>query len=129
MIANIQNAPVQMLCMLALDDESTLTYPLPDQIFGFHAQQTCEKLFKALIASHGIAYPLTHDLAELMKILVVQGETLPPVPFDPFLLIPYAVQLRYQYGVGLTDEERQAVRETIVILREYVVGRILELER
>jgi len=115
--------------MLAEDDESTLTYPLPDHIFGFHAQQSCEKLFKALIAAHGVAYPLTHDLAELMKLLAVHQETLPAVPFDPLLLMPYAVHLRYQYGVGLTQRERQDIQESVVALREYVVARILELER
>ena len=47
---------------LARDDESTLAYPLPDQIFGFHAQQSCEKLLKAPISSHNFKYELTHIL-------------------------------------------------------------------
>lgn len=114
--------------MLALDDESTLTYPLPDHIFGFHAQQSCEKLFKALIATHGVAYPLTHDIAELMKLLVLSHETLPSVPYDPLLLMPYAVHLRYQYGAALTERERQDIQDSVSLLREHVVGRILKLE-
>ncbi len=38
MIATIQAQPVRKLCTLAQNDESALQYPLPDEIFGFHAQ-------------------------------------------------------------------------------------------
>ena len=40
-----------------------------DEIFGFHAQQAAEKLFKAWLALLGETYPMTHDLTELLEIL------------------------------------------------------------
>lgn len=118
-----------MLCSLAMDDESTLQYPLPDQIYGFHAQQSCEKLFKALISTHDRDYPFTHELEKLLKLLVACGESLPSVPFAFERMEPFAVVLRYDFGPGLSADDRNLVRESVAILREHVVGRILELER
>ena len=80
MTGNILSPQIQMLCMLAQDDESALRYPLPNQIFGFLAQQSCEKLLKALLGSNGIAYPLTHQLGELYKLLAKCQETPPTLP-------------------------------------------------
>ena len=40
-----------------------------DEIFGFHVQQAAEKLFKAWLALLGEAYPMTHDLTELLEML------------------------------------------------------------
>ncbi len=118
-----------MLLSLALDDESTLSYPLPDQIFGFHAQQSCEKLLKSLISSHDVRYDLTHSLAKLMEKLTECLEMLPSLPFNLINLEPFAVQFRYEEGPPLTDSERREIRESVSILRHHVVSRILELER
>ena len=129
MTANIQSPQIKMLCMLAQDDESALQYPLPDQIFGFLAQQSCEKLLKALLGSNGVAYPLTHQLGELYKLLARCQETLPSLSYDPLQLVPFAVLLRYQYGPPLPESDRLAIRDSVAKLREHVVARILELER
>jgi len=80
--------------------------PLPDQIFGFHAQQSCEKFFKALIAAHGRTYPFTHSLEKLAEILEQAAERLPEMPYDLLLLEPFAVQFRYDIGDSLSEEER-----------------------
>ena len=40
-----------------------------DEVFGFHAQQAAEKLFKAWLALLGETYPMTHDLSELLELL------------------------------------------------------------
>lgn len=40
-----------------------------DEIFGFHAQQAAEKLFKAWLASLGETYPPSHDLAASLDML------------------------------------------------------------
>ncbi|SNT38331.1 HEPN domain-containing protein [Granulicella rosea] len=128
MIGSIQNQHAQMLCTLARDDESTLQYPLPDQIYGFHAQQSCEKLMKALLTAHGVAYPFTHILAVLIKELTVHNELLPVTSFDLKRLEPYAVQLRYDTSNRLSPDERTAIRDAVVLLREHIVTRILALE-
>jgi HEPN domain-containing protein len=129
MIATIKNPHIQTLCKLAQEDESTLQFPLPDQIYGFHAQQSCEKLFKALIAANNRAYPFTHSLEKLSDILMECGESLPSMPYDPIQLEPFAVELRYDLGGTLSDEEKKEILESLVILREYVLERVLELEK
>jgi len=128
MTDKIQNPHIQTLCQLAEEDESTLQFPLPDQIFGFHAQQSCEKLFKALIAANGKAYPFTHSLEKLADLLADCHEALPDTPYDVLLLEPFAVQLRYDIGDSLPDEDKVAIRESIVTLRLHVIQRILSLE-
>ena len=44
-----------------------------DEVFGFHAQQAAEKLFKAWLASLGETYPQSHDLAAPLDILTACG--------------------------------------------------------
>jgi hypothetical protein len=129
MIANIQAQPVRKLCTLAQNDESALQYPLPDEIFGFHAQQCAEKLLKALIAAHGVAYPFTHSMNDLLKIVGVCGEHLPLLPYEPLALQPFAVQLRYDEGPVLPEDVRKKMRESAAILREFVVARVLALQQ
>lgn len=36
----------------------------------FHVQQAAEKMLKALLASQGVRYPLTHDLRALLNLAV-----------------------------------------------------------
>lgn len=128
MTDGIQNPHVKTLCELAGQDESTLQFPLPDQIFGFHAQQSCEKLFKALIAANGLTYPFTHSLERLSEILVAAGETLPKTSYDLLDLEPFAVEFRYDVGGSLSEEEKTGIRESLRLTREYVLERILVLE-
>ena len=114
---------------MAQADESALQFPLPDHLYGFAAQQSCEKLLKALISAHHQAYPFTHKFGELEKVLGLFGEQLPTLPYSLLLLEPFAVQHRYDLSDPLLESERQGMRETVVTLREHVVARILELER
>ncbi len=84
---------------------------------------------KALISCHNRKYPFTHDLQDLANLLLDCKEVLPPLRFSLQRLVPYGVQLRYDLGAKLTDDERLAMRESVATLREHVVARILELER
>jgi hypothetical protein len=129
MTGSIRSAHVRTLCILAQADESSLQFPLPDNIYGFHAQQSCEKLFKALLAANGIVYPFTHRLETLAKLLETCGEILPFTPYDPIDLDPYAVELRYDMGDPLSSSDRVTIRQSVAILRESILNRILELEQ
>ena len=65
-----------------------------DAVFGFHVQQAVEKSFKAWLALLGAAYPLTHDLEELLELLSARESD--ASRFDGLTeYSPYAVQLRY----------------------------------
>ena len=64
---------VALLLAKAAQDEYVLDKLLDDsdapvEIFGFHAQQTAEKLLKAILCHAGIEYPLTHQLVELLDL-------------------------------------------------------------
>ncbi len=60
----------------------------------FHAQQAAEKALKAVLLTHGITLPRTHDLAFLMDRLP-PAISLPPGMIDLPTLSKYAVQHRY----------------------------------
>ncbi len=65
-----------------------------DEIFGFHTQQAVEKSFKAWLALLGEAYPLTHDLGELLALLAARDGG--ASRFEGLIeYTPYAVPLRY----------------------------------
>ena len=118
-----------MLCTPATGDESALQYPLPDWIFGFHGQQSCEKLLKALATALNLKYSHTHSLRKLVELLGDVSETVPLPPEMIALLQPFAVETRYDFGDPLTERDRTAIQAMVAALREHVVARILELER
>jgi hypothetical protein len=45
------NPQIQQLFDASARDEHTIAFPVPDEVFGFHAQQAVEKLYKALSLS------------------------------------------------------------------------------
>jgi hypothetical protein len=128
MTANIRNPHVQTLFTLAQADESSLQFALPDHIFGFHAQQTCEKLLKALISSLHRKYPFTHKPSDLFTLFSGIGEIIPATPYQIENLDPYAVEFRYNFGTPLTDEGRLQIRKSLAIVRNHTLTRILALE-
>ena len=84
----------------------------------FHAQQTVEKYFKAWLCETGVAFPKTHDLAALLKLLLplepLWSAFLPQVQ----LLEDYAVDFRYPGDTATLDEARQALKNCKSIRRE-----------
>jgi HEPN domain-containing protein len=106
------------------DDEENLPRPVNDRSFGFHAQQSIEKLLKALIAGHQQKYKYTHDIADLLLEITNLGET-PSI--DPRLaksLTDYAGVWRYQAPVPISADQKAAIHQAITALRVYVLGRL-----
>lgn len=67
----------------------------PDEIFGFHAQQSVEKAFKAWLAFLGEPFPRTHDLQRLIDLLGARG--ISTGSMASFVdLNAFAVQYRYE---------------------------------
>lgn len=80
-----------------LDDEE-----IADSIFGFHAQQSVEKLLKAILMIKGAPFKKTHDLTLLYE-LCEQNNIAMPCGLDELdSLTPYAVIFRYD---EIEDEE------------------------
>lgn len=77
-----------------------------DEVFGFHAQQTAEKLLKAWIAVRGGHYPRSHDLMIFIQILSNLGEDITGLD-DLIDLNPFAVQYRYE---SLADDDEDLDR-------------------
>jgi HEPN domain-containing protein len=66
------------------------------EIFGFHAQQTVEKLLKAWLSVSGIKYERIHDLQILFSLLKEQGQNIPPEFEELEYLTDFAVTFRYE---------------------------------
>jgi HEPN domain-containing protein len=111
----------------ALLDEVLESPRVTDAIFGFHAQQSAEKLLKASLAQAGVAYPLTHRLGQLIDLIRDSGIDLPS-EFDAInLLTPFAVEFRYD-SIPEEDEEaldRPTARQILIRLRAWAEARIL----
>ena len=76
----------------------------PDEVIGFHGQQAAEKLLKAVLANAGVAYPITHRLAELIDLINDAGFRFPRHLDDIRFLTPFAVEFRYD----ILPEERES---------------------
>jgi len=74
----------------------------------FHAQQSIEKLLKAVLIFHGIEYQRTHDLHTLASLLLKHGVTPPCSPEELTRLNPFAVTFRYD------DTDIPLIRDTVV---------------
>ena len=89
----------------------------------FHAQQAAEKAFKAVLLSHGIQFPLTHDIEELIEIAGNNGLSLPPEICQAGILTPYAVETRYpgfwfEVSPDEVDEALRMAEQTLAWAKE-----------
>ena len=66
-----------------------------DSILGFHAQQAVEKSLKAILSRARVEFRRTHDLAELLDLLMDSGVEPPPDADRLDELNPFAVAARY----------------------------------
>ncbi len=73
----------------------------------FHCQQSAEKYLKALLQELGLPVPRTHDLEELLDLLLPHDGTLAPLRRGLRSLTRYAVAFRYP-GVRATTRQMQA---------------------
>ncbi|HPO14450.1 MAG TPA: HEPN domain-containing protein [Candidatus Hydrogenedentes bacterium] len=76
------NEMALLLLRKAAQDEFTVRKLIddpesPDEIIGFHAQQTVEKLLKAFLGASCIPYRKTHSLLELIDVILDHGFPLP----------------------------------------------------
>ena len=96
--------------------------PVRDAIC-FHAQQCIEKYLKAWLQETNIPFPRTHDLQELLNLIVPVLPAWDVWREDFSKLSEHAVDPRYPgkfasaaetaHAMGICDEVRQAVREQL----------------
>ncbi len=110
--------------------EHTLTLGDDDCPFDtvcFHAQQCVEKYLKSLLTWHGLSFPKTHDLTELLA-LVPQTTPLDMTMDDLAELSPYAVESRYPgEWEPLTRQEADLAVELAKKLRLTVRNHLKEI--
>jgi HEPN domain-containing protein len=76
----------------------------------FHCQQAAEKYLKALLQETGLAVPRTHELEDLLDLLLPHDATLAPLRRSLRSLTPYAVNFRYPGSRATTRRMLAALR-------------------
>jgi HEPN domain-containing protein len=117
----------ETLLRKSADDRAVLDHALAPAILGFHAQQACEKLLKALLTERGCEYPRTHDLAVLEQLLERHDGPLPALAVSLPLLTDYAVPYRYDDLPPGFQVDAVELRKTVDGLRAHVEGRLQAL--
>ena len=77
----------------------------------FHCQQAAEKYLKALLQKLGAVVPRTHDLEDLLNLLLAHDATLAPLRTRLASLSRYAVEVRYP-GPRATLRQMQSALRT-----------------
>ncbi len=76
----------------------------PRDVVCFHCQQAAEKYLKALLQESGLVVPRTHELADIVDLLLPGDATLARLRRKADSLTQYAVDYRYP---GETASKRQ----------------------
>ncbi len=84
---------------------------VPDSAVGFFAQQAVEKALKAVLASCGVRFERTHDLARLAQKIAAEGIELPVDVEQVAELTPWAVELRYDEPIEWEGLDRESALE------------------
>ena len=97
--------------------------PKPEEAFWedfcFDAQQAAEKAVKAILVFHGVDFPRTHRISELLALLNQAGHVIPASLWEADRLSDYAIVTRYpgsRYPVD-QPEHGQAVELSEQVLR------------
>jgi len=124
-MANLEGA--RLLLAKARQDEFVLAQfagnpEAAEETFGFHAQQAAEKLLKAALAAHGVIYPRTHRLGDLLDLARDHGLAVPEEFEALHRLTPFAVEYRYEFFAEEADRplDRDAVCQEVQRLRAWV---------
>lgn len=83
----------------------------------FHAQQSAEKVLKAIMCVQQLEYRRTHDLEELASQLADAGNSPPVSELDLRRLTPYAVEFRYDDEVAhlISGEEADSLVDSLLV--------------
>src|SRR5262249_54696313 len=77
----------------------------------FHAQQCAEKYLKALLQESNLSFPRTHDLADLLQLVLTIEPALAPMQSDLNTLSAFAVEYRYPGESSDLVEAKEAIEK------------------
>jgi HEPN domain-containing protein len=83
--------------------------PTPS-VICFLAQQCAEKYLKAFLTQNNTPFRKTHDLEELLELIVPLSSDFEPIRDSLLLLNDYAVDIRYPGEVAVPEEAEEAVK-------------------
>jgi HEPN domain-containing protein len=89
----------------------------------FHCQQSAEKYLKALLQELGAAIPKTHDLEDLLDLLLPHDSTLGTLRRCLRSLTRYAVEYRYP-GIRATLRRMQAALQHAKRVRKVIQAQL-----
>ncbi len=89
--------------------------PPPRDIVCFHCQQAAEKYLKALLQENGLVVPRTHDLADILDLLLSGDATLARLRRKADSLTQYAVDYRYPDMIASKRQMEAAIRHVDLI--------------
>src|SRR5437870_2008455 len=84
--------------------------PPPRDVVCFHCQQAAEKYLKALLQENGLVVPRTHDLADVLDLLLPGDATLGRLRRKVGSLTRYAVDYRYPGAMAGKRQMEAALR-------------------
>lgn len=118
----------RLLLDIALRDLTTIeamasSTAFPDEVFGFHAQQACEKALKAWLTLLDCDYPRIHDLDELLSLVQDRSPDIGSRYSSLTELTPFAVQFRYDVlDTGMSGIDRPVIVREVKQLVDHVSG-------
>ncbi len=89
----------------------------------FHTQQTAEKYLKAFLQEHGVAFPKTRNLIELLELCLTLDNKLENMRLNLIRLGRYGVNYRYP-GETAVKSEAQTAFESVTIIRVNMQARL-----
>ena|SRR6266498_1061197 len=92
--------------------------PPPRDAVCFHCQQAAEKYLKALLQELGDPVPRTHDMEDLLDLLLPHDATLAPLRRSVASLTKFAVEYRYPGRRATTRQMQSALRVAERVRRE-----------
>jgi HEPN domain-containing protein len=89
----------------------------------FHAQQTAEKYLKAVLQEHGLNFPRTHHLLDLLALCQKIDINFQAIYDDLLPLEEYAVKFRYP-GEAADKTEARAALSAATSIRRFVRNKL-----
>jgi HEPN domain-containing protein len=91
----------------------------------FHCQQSVEKCLKAVLAWHDVDYPWTHDLREILALVLPFMPEIAEHGRNIISLNPFAVGIRYS-GVEYPSEEETTFSLSLAVRVRALVQSYIE---
>jgi len=97
--------------------------PPPRNAVCFHCQQVVEKYLKALLQEYGVAVPRTHDLKQVLNLLLPHDAKLVSLRRRVASLTKYAVEYRYP-GLRATTRQMKSALKIAKRVRKDIRARL-----